>query len=350
MTSLSVNDLSNIVSAIGKDFEDYARRIHDKNLSASFFLNYREKSECAVSLRQLLNISNEFHLNIVVDAIWASIFHEDEDDHTSTPNIGSVLPFPKEGISLSGILEFVEICGGPAIFELLTTTEVCESYLKPLTFLKKESYCDVLKNKNSSFVGTASVFISHAWKFEFLHVLEALEYHFKDTPDIILWFDLFSNNQHSAPDLDFNWWSTTFKSAIQQFGHTVLILHPWSDPIPLTRAWCLFEIYCTASTNSRFEVAMSKGDRASFVKSILKNCQGEINRMLSVVDVERSEAWNPLDRERIFEAVRASIGFTAINKIVFEKLRDWVVATAVSALDDMGSSGSSVDDQAARGL
>ena len=45
--------------------------------------------------------------------------------------------------------------------------------------------------------------------------------------DIFLWFDLFSNNQHDAPNCDFIWWSTTFKTAIEQFGHTVLILSPW---------------------------------------------------------------------------------------------------------------------------
>ena len=82
--------------------------------------------------------------------------------------------------------------------------------------------------------------------------------------NVFIWFDLFANNQHLAVELDFNWWCGTFKSAIKQFGHTVMVLSPWIDPIPLTRAWCLFEIYCSVITNSKFEVAMSKNEQESF--------------------------------------------------------------------------------------
>ena len=31
----------------------------------------------------------------------------------------------------------------------------------------------------------------------------------------------------------------------EQIDHTVLVLAPWDDPIPLTQAWCLWEIYST---------------------------------------------------------------------------------------------------------
>jgi hypothetical protein len=72
-------------------------------------------------------------------------------------------------------------------------------------------------------VNAATVFISHAWKYTFLDVIDALVNHFQSTPDIIIWFDLFSNNQHKAIDLDFHWWCNTFKSAIQAFGHTVMV-------------------------------------------------------------------------------------------------------------------------------
>ena len=63
--------------------------------------------------------------------------------------------------------------------------------------------------------------------------MDSLEFHFRDTPDIIIWFDMFSNNQHKAVDLDFNWWCNTFKSAIKDFGHTVMVFAPWKNPIPM---------------------------------------------------------------------------------------------------------------------
>ena len=73
------------------------------------------------------------------------------------------------------------------------------------------------------------MFISHAWKYQFLDVLDALQNYFEPEPDIIIWFDVFSVNQHADTevDLDFDWWSHSFKSAIRDFGRTVMVLAPW---------------------------------------------------------------------------------------------------------------------------
>ena len=168
-----------------------------------------------------------------------------------------VLAFPKDGVKLSYVAEFLAICGGREKLQGLTTTEVSEKFVKPMSESCQSSFCDMLKGQSHPAVGVASVFISHAWKYRFLEVVDALIYHFEDEPSIVIWFDLFSNNQHKAVDLDFQWWSTTFKSAIEQFGRTVMVFAPWNDPIPLTRGWCLFELYCTIVTRSHFEVAMS---------------------------------------------------------------------------------------------
>ena len=43
-------------------------------------------------------------------------------------------------------------------------------------------------------------------------------------------------DQNKAPTLDKSFWTDTFKEAICSIGHTLLILAPWNDPIPLTRA------------------------------------------------------------------------------------------------------------------
>jgi hypothetical protein len=156
------------------------------------------------------------------------------------------ITFPNLGVKLSVFDKFVEECGGLTSLQGLTTADVSEKYIKPFTKDLQISYCEKLKNSNNSGVKKATVFISHAWQFLFLNVVNSIKNHFKHytNDEVILWFDLFSNNQHHAPELDFTWWSTTFKSAIERLGHTVLILSPWNDPIPLTRVWCLYEIYC----------------------------------------------------------------------------------------------------------
>jgi tetratricopeptide (TPR) repeat protein len=243
----------------------------------------------------------------------------------------SALPFPKDGIALSAVESFLELCGGKELFEGLTTTEVNIEAQKPFTHSLSCSYCDLLKRRSLPGVGKATVFISHAWKYKFLDVLDAIRNHFRGQ-DPVIWFDLFTNNQHDAPDLDFGWWSTTFQEAIREIGTTVMVLSPWSDPIPLTRAWCLYEIYCAIHTKSAFQVAMSSSEHRSFVAALGQdiNC---VKELLAVVNVQRSEAWNPLDRQRIFEIIGATIGFDEINSLVSTRLREWIVAATVEAYD-----------------
>ena len=148
-----------------------------------------------------------------------------------------ILPFPKVEVRLSELDNFIAKCGGPSVLQNLTTTDVCNQYLKPMTLATGKSYCEQLKDEGDSNVTTAKVFISHAWANKFLDVVDTIKYRFRnDLSDVVIWFDLFSNNQHSAPNLDFDWWSTTFRSAIQQLGHVIVILAPWSEPTPLKRA------------------------------------------------------------------------------------------------------------------
>ena len=76
------------------------------------------------------------------------------------------LPFPKEGIRLSSLEYFIRECGGRSALKGRTTTDVNNSFQKPLTVHMKSSYCAYLKTKNETMVGEAQVFISHAWKYE----------------------------------------------------------------------------------------------------------------------------------------------------------------------------------------
>ena len=121
-------------------------------------------------------------------------------------------PFPLEGVKLKVFLDFIESVGGrdafyKTIFEKqqsgrwgfcpcfsrstlkanrvpMTTTDVCNMFLKELTAAKAQSYVEYLTEKNSPDVGRATVFISHAWKYNFLDVVDALQHHFSSEPDV----------------------------------------------------------------------------------------------------------------------------------------------------------------------
>lgn len=239
----------------------------------------------------------------------------------------STIPFPVYGVTLGFFREFIDnVCGGEANVAHMTTTNVCETFIKPQTAAEQRSYCELLVRQEHPDVGVADVFISHAWSCRFLDVYDALTHHFRhESPHLCLWFDLFSNNQHATLDRDFDWWCGTFKGAIGAMQHVVMVLAPWHDPVPLTRAWCLFELYCSAETRCRFEIAMSRHERAQFVASMVRDVEGCLLSVLHRVRCERSQAFDPNDQRRIFEAVERTVGFAQINAMVFEQLRRWFV-------------------------
>lgn len=239
------------------------------------------------------------------------------------------LPFPKDGIKLSSLNDFYVACGGKDKLNGLTTTEVNEQFQKHITADSQLSYCEYLKQQNSTSVGIASVFISHAWLYKFLDVMDALEWHFRHTPDIFIWYDLFSNNQHRATTLDFDWWCNTFKSAIKDFGHTVMVFAPWKNPVPLTRGWCLFELYCTITTGAKFDVAMSNTHRSEFLEDVSSRAIDSINQMLATINAEKSQCYKEEDKERIFTIVRQEVGFHRVNSLIFEGMRDWMISFGI---------------------
>lgn len=77
----------------------------------------------------------------------------------SAAHLAETRPFPSLGITLGGIDAFVKRCGGRAALEGLTTTDVCEQFVKPQTVTDELSYCDVVARKNDQSVGPAKVFI-----------------------------------------------------------------------------------------------------------------------------------------------------------------------------------------------
>jgi hypothetical protein len=71
-------------------------------------------------------------------------------------------PFPTLGITLRGMDSFVKRCGGRASLEGLTTTDVCEQFVKPQTLSVQLSYCDsAIKEADDGSVGSAQIFIRY---------------------------------------------------------------------------------------------------------------------------------------------------------------------------------------------
>jgi len=237
-------------------------------------------------------------------------------------------------------MHFIESHGGKQAFTGLrsTTTSVCNRFLKPSTVDKQASYCVAFKDDptRSGHINQATAFVSHAWGHDFLDVVAALEdYDSRQPTPTVFWFDIFSNNQHKAPDREFSWWQTVFRDNIGKLKRTLLVLE-WDDPKPLSRAWCLWEMVSTVNTGSEFHVLMSRKNHESFATALVKNLDGIVFKTCNV-DLRSAQAFKPSDRDNIFKAVEATAGFDEVNKVVIGIMGKWMVESgkeAISGLSD----------------
>jgi hypothetical protein len=223
--------------------------------------------------------------------------------------------FPLLGVNLSYLTLFIEECGGKDALALMTTTDVCEEFVKPRT-LKPQ--CPMRAMVDSSMTGTASWFISHAWKFKFLDVVEAITLFFNNRTEEnpVIWFDLFCNYQHDTQSRPFEWWTNTFSNAIAAMKNVVVIMMPWNMPLPLTRTWCIFEIFACEHKKANFHVAMTQDEQDRFL-STLRSQPEAFFKMLSEVSARKSEAFHASDRDKIFKAIEESVGFVQLDSMVF---------------------------------
>lgn len=273
-------------------------------------------------------------------------------------DLSSLPPFPKHGLTLAGIMRFMDEAGGRDALMGMTTTEVC-SLVKATTASSGGSYCSMLETQGSAYVGRATVFVSHAWSYKFLDVVDALVGWSEKPPPgettPVFWFDVFTSSQHDCFKRPFEWWDRVFNTAVNEIGRTVLVL-TWGDgkPNALTRAWCLVEIVASLGTGAKLDVIMAPHENAGFIDTLLKD-HGSILHKLSLLDCEKANAYHggecrnakgecekvasreietcPDDLGCILRSIRAKggIGFVEVNTRVIARMREWMVGVTAGA-------------------
>eukprot|EP00808_Paulinella_micropora_P004435 g6098.t1 len=91
-----------------------------------------------------------------------------------------------------------------------TTDDVVRDLVKPATADQKCSYAELLARsqdlQDRVGVATATVFLSHAWKYAFKQVIEAIAAHWPEEDNMrsqpFLWFDTFTMNQHQTSTVE----------------------------------------------------------------------------------------------------------------------------------------------------
>eukprot|EP00049_Salpingoeca_infusionum_P023865 m.14233 g.14233 ORF g.14233 m.14233 type:complete len:707 (-) comp6166_c0_seq1:126-2246(-) len=213
-----------------------------------------------------------------------------------------------------------------------TTSDACAGFVVPTTKALGVSYVEYLQHKLSAdeyteLVQPATVFVSHAWRYHLSQTVDAMRQYEEKHPNSYFWFDLVMNSQHQTADRPFEWWCTTFRESIGRIGKMILVIAPWSCPIPLTRAWCLFEIISAITSGAQFEIWLPSQERQQFIQDLRQSASVAVAALVNI-EAEQSQAVSPIDRDMIFKAIEATVGFDKLNQTVKQQIREWFVATA----------------------
>eukprot|EP01046_Picozoa_sp_COSAG06_P001616 COSAG06_NODE_54_length_27948_cov_234.398671_17_plen_882_part_00 len=247
--------------------------------------------------------------------------------------------FPKDTVSVLWLERFVaehasELRGK-------TTSDVSNEILKSRTLDDRIAYVDLLRSEvmddGSPAVAKANCFVSHAWSTDFLDLAECVINWAKANaePTPYVWLDVFAVNQHQG-EMSSEWWDKTFRAAVRELGHTLLVLTPWNKPVAISRVWCLWEILCTIDPKGcELTILMPEREKTAFADA-LKESLDDVQRQVAAVDAEHAEAFKSADKERIFAEIRKlHRGFLELNNKVKDRLRDWTYEAGTKVLDEM---------------
>ena len=225
-----------------------------------------------------------------------------DDDAVSATTLwadGSELT-PPDGVHLSVLAELLATAAPGA-----STGDVCRDVVLPRTAAGRCALLETLRGRTcctsgAPLVGPATVFISHSWRAPFATAVAVCEsiaaeeavprrpkrVHLlrrrrarrrRDSavqPPVYFWFDLVTNNQHGTEARPFQWWCTTFTQSVGAIGRVALVLTPWESPIPLTRVWCLWEIFSSFVSNADLSVHLPPEQEQSFLRALVEQVGG----------------------------------------------------------------------------
>jgi tetratricopeptide (TPR) repeat protein len=188
------------------------------------------------------------------------------------------------------------------------------------------------------FVGPPSDFVCHAWRYCFADLVAALaaEDERRASAGVrYYWNDIFVEDQNSAGTQPDGYFFSAFRLAVAAIGRTVLVLQPLHAAIPLSRSWCIWEIFCTVSSRTGCElvVALPPSQKAEFERVLLgAGGVDELTSYVVAVDARNGKAFNQCDKEEIDRTIVRELGaegFSTVNGAICAGLRAWLQQAAM---------------------
>jgi len=189
----------------------------------------------------------------------------------------------------------------------------------------KCSYVELLgKNpSNWSELGKCNVFISHAWLYSFVDLVSAVEEFQESNPNTKYYFflDYVAVNQYRPVDDLGN-----LQRMVTVCPTFLLVLLPWNCPIPLTRAWCIYEIASALDKNKEPIVTMPKEQADLFMEGLMRGDKS-IMEVFMKLDSAHAKASVASDLAMIRDEINQNMGgFNKVDQKVGDRLRLWLMS------------------------
>ena len=231
----------------------------------------------------------------------------------------------KNGVSLRFMRHFADEF---AVDDSVSAGDVCAKHVKPVTRKAVTPLVTLLQDGRdgvgASWCDAPSQFISYAWSYPFRLLIDIVEQFEEENPPppgttYYYFLDQFSLNQHVFVDEQANQKQmqqqivATLESNMTRSGHVLMCLHPWSRPVPLRRAWCLFELFVAMQVECKVSMCFGHEDSDSLYNAIT-NGHFSAEEAVGEINAARAGATKASDKEMILELITKRVGVERFNE------------------------------------
>jgi hypothetical protein len=242
---------------------------------------------------------------------------------------------------MAGFRALVADAGGRGALAGRSTQWLKHNFVLPATEAARQSYAEVLcaraGEEAQALVGRATAFLSHAYDYRVLDLIDAAEAWELRNPRQgsgahYFYYDLCVVSQHSQSAIvPFDVLRNEFGRSVRGIGRTLFLLD-FDAPISLSRAWCVFEAATALAFGVPFEIIMPPRDAQAFALALETQTDTLVTKTCAI-DVERATAREAEDEANIKRLVRESLGgFLSVNQLVTGAMRRWMAGEGSAAL------------------
>ena len=190
-----------------------------------------------------------------------------------------------------------------------------QAYVKPATDEKKTSYVEWLPQFGADHVGPANALLSYCWGYKYTDVIIALENWCKEEgrnpKRTYVWICALCVNQHdaSAEVKTADFFKREFGERVKAIGTILPLMLPWDEPLYLTRAWCLFELYTAISFEGACTITaiFTPEQEALFKEAVSSGGYAKIDLALDKIRSERATATIKADEDAIKQTIEETL-------------------------------------------